>query len=78
MEAIAVADLKAHRDELRALGRGLGADTFILGLLDRTAFEEDVLGFALGPSTWFMWHCLDVGARPVSYVTLDRLPEPDA
>jgi hypothetical protein len=76
-EGIAVAYLKAQRDELRALAQSPGADTFILGLQYRTAFECNVIGFSLGPSAWLMWHCLDVGVRPVYYVSLDRLPEPE-
>jgi hypothetical protein len=77
-EAMAIACLKAHRDELSALARVPGADTFILGLQYRTAFERNVIGFTLAPSAQLMQHCLDVGCVPVYYVTLDRLPEPDA
>ena len=76
-EAMAIAYLKAHRDELSALARVPGADTFILGLQYRTAFESNVIGFTLAPSAQLMQHCLDVGCVPVYYVTLDRLPEPD-
>jgi hypothetical protein len=76
-EAIAVAYLKAHRDELRVLAHAPGADTFVLKLQYRLALETDVFGFSLGPSEWLMWHCLDVGVRPIYYVTLDRPPEPE-
>lgn len=76
-EGIAVAYLKARRDELRALARFPGTDTFILGLQYRATFESNVVGFALGPSAWLMWHCLDVGVTPTYHVTLDRPPEPD-
>jgi len=76
-EGIAVTYLKAHRDELRALGQFPGVDTFILGLQYRTSFESNVIGFCLGPSAQLMWHCLDVGCEPTYYVTLDRLPEPE-
>lgn len=76
-EGIAVAYLKAHRDELQALARFSGVGTFILGLQYRTAFESNVIGFPLGPSAQLMWHCLDVGCVPTYYVTLDRLPEPE-
>jgi hypothetical protein len=76
-EGIAVAYLKAHRDELRALARFPGVDTFILGLQYPKALESNVIGFCLGPSAQLMWHCLDVGCEPVYYVTLDRLPEPE-
>lgn len=75
-EDIAVAYLKAHRDELRALARFSGVDTFILGLQYCTTFECNVIGFCLGPSTELMRNCLDVGCEPRYYVALDRLPEP--
>lgn len=74
-EGIAIAYLKAHRDELRALARSPGVETFILGLQYRTALESNVIGFSLGLSAQLMRHCLDVGCEPVHYVTLDRLPE---
>ena len=73
-EGIAIAYLTAHRDELRALARFPGVDTFILGLQHCTALESNVVGFSLGLSASLMWHCLDVGCEPVHYVTLDRLP----
>lgn len=76
-EGIAVAFLKAHRDELRALARLPGVDTFILGLQYRKAVESNVTGFCLGPSAQLMWHCLDVGCEPTYYVILDRLPDPE-
>ena len=76
-ERIAVAYLKAHRYELRALAQCPGVNTFILGLQYRTAFESNVIAFCLGPSAQLMWHCLDVGCKPLYYVALDRLPEPE-
>jgi hypothetical protein len=54
-----------------------GADTFVLALQYRRTLESNVIGFVLGPSAWLMWHCLDVGVRPMYYVALDRLPEPE-
>ena len=71
-EEIAIAYLKAHRDELRALARFPGADTFILGLQYHMELGGNVIGFSLGTSPSLMWHCLDIGVRPVYYVTLDR------
>lgn len=71
-EAIAIAYLKAHRDELKALAAFPGVDTFILGLQYCTVFEKSVIGFSLGPSAQLMWHCLDIGCRPTYYVTLNR------
>lgn len=76
-ECIAIAYLKVHREELRALARLPGVDTFVLGLQYRAAFESNVIGFCLRPSAQLMWHCLDVGCEPIYYVTLDRLREPE-
>jgi hypothetical protein len=74
-EGIAIAYLKAHRDELRALGRFPGADTFILGLQYHMELKENVIGFSLGPSATLMRYCLEIGVRPVYYVALDRRHE---
>jgi hypothetical protein len=76
-EDIALAYLKEHREELRALGRFQGVEVFILALQYRTEFESNVVEICLGPSAQLMWHCLDVGCEPIYYVTLDRLPEPE-
>ena len=75
-EVIAVAYLQANRSELRALAQFPGADTFVLGLQYRAAFDSNVVGFCLGPSAQLMSHCLDVGCEPVYFVTFDRIPEP--
>ncbi len=78
-DSIAVTYLEAHRDELRTLARFRGVTTFILGLqYHRAAFKSNVIGFCLGPSAQLMWHCLDVGCKPVYYVTLNRLPKHNA
>lgn len=69
-ENIALAYLKAHRDELQELARYPGVDTFILGL--QYMFENDVMGFCVGPSTQLMRHCLDVGCEPTYYVALAK------
>jgi hypothetical protein len=74
-ERIALAYLRAHPDELRALGQFPGVDTFILGLQYHMKLGGGVAGFSLGPSPSLMWHCLDIGVRPVYYVTLDRRKE---
>jgi hypothetical protein len=74
-ERLAVSYLKSHRDELRALARLPGIDTFILCLQYRTAFGSNVSEFCLSPSARLMWHCLDVGCRPTYYVALARLSE---
>jgi hypothetical protein len=75
-EQIAVAYLKDHCDELRALARFPGV-AFVLALQYRTAFESNVIALSLSSSVKLMWHCLDVGCELVFYVTLDRLPEPE-
>lgn len=77
-EGIAVAYLKAHRDELRALARFPGMERFVLGLQYYTELKGNVIGFCLGPSAWLMWHCLDIGVEPTYYVTLDRRREWEA
>jgi hypothetical protein len=77
-ETIAIAYMKACRGELRALAQASGVDAFILGFQYRVVVETDVIGFSLSPSTWLLWHCLDIGVNPVYYVTLDRRSEPEA
>jgi hypothetical protein len=74
-EGIAVAYLKAHRDELRALARFPGVESFTLGLQCRMALESNVIAFGLDMSANLMWNCLDVGCEASYYVTLDRLAE---
>lgn len=74
-ESIAVAYLQDHRDELRALSRLQGVDTFILGLQYHGEFDNNTFGFCLGPSLRLMWHCLEVGCEPTYYVSIDRRPE---
>jgi len=76
-EGIAVAYLRAHHVELRRLARFPGVTSFTLGLQYRTAFEQDAIGFCLGPSSTLMRHCLDIGCELTYYVSLDRLPDPD-
>ncbi len=74
-EDIAIAYLKAHHDELRALAQFPGVETFILRLQYHWKLEEGVVGFALGPTAERMWHALDTGVWPVYFVTLDRRRE---
>jgi hypothetical protein len=74
-EKIAIAYLKANRDELRALAKFKGTETFILGFQYVCKLAEPHVGFCLSPSSELMWHALDTGIRPVFYVTLDRLQE---
>src|SRR5262249_49464062 len=60
-EQIAIAYLKAHRDELRALAQFPGVETFILGLQYVCELDESIVGFCMGPSAILMWHALDIG-----------------
>jgi hypothetical protein len=68
-EEIAVAYLKAHRDELRALGQSPGVEAFILGLV--YVCPLDATGLALGPSLTLMRHVLDIGISPRYYGTAE-------
>ena len=68
-EEIAVAYLKAHRDELRALGQFPGIEAFILGLV--YVCPLDSTGFALGPPPALMRHALDIGISPRYYGTIE-------
>jgi hypothetical protein len=72
---IAIDYLKSHRDELRALAKFPGVETFILGLQYHVQIGESTIGFSIGPSPLLMWHALDIGVRPTYYVSLDRRPE---
>jgi hypothetical protein len=71
-EEIAIGYLKAHTDELRALARFPGVDTFILGLQYHIELDDGIVGFCMGPCALLMWHALNVGVTPTYYVTLDR------
>ncbi len=73
---IAIAYLKAHREELRALAQTPGVDTFILGFQYDIDFDDNIAGFCLGPSPRLMWHCLDVGCVPTYYVNIVREGDP--
>lgn len=66
---IAIAYLKTHRDELRALAQFPGVDTCILGLV--WICKPASTGFCLGPSLQLMQHALDIGIRPLYYGTID-------
>jgi hypothetical protein len=68
-EDLAIAYLKTHRDELRALAQFPGVDTFILGLV--WICKPECLGFCVGPSPQLMWQALDIGILPQYYVTID-------
>lgn len=76
-EDIALAYLKAHRDELRMLSQYRGVDTFILGLQYICKLHEGLLGLCAGPSSELMWHALDVGVRPNYYVSFQYPVKPD-
>ena len=71
-EDIALAYLQAHREELRALAKFPGVDTFIVGLQYVCKLDGGILGFVVGPSSQLMWHALNAGVRPNYYVSFDR------
>jgi hypothetical protein len=71
-EQIAITYIQAHRDELQALARYPGVQTFILGLQYICELDESLLGFCIGPSRRLMRLALDVGIEPNYYVGLNR------
>jgi hypothetical protein len=75
-ENIAIAYLRAHRDELRAIAAFPGVDAFILGLVYIAKLNEADTGVALEWPPELMRSALDVGVRPVHYITYDRPSKP--
>ena len=69
-EDIAIAFLKEHRDNLKALGEFPGVTHFTLGLQYATRTQGPV-GFCMGASLWLMWHLLDVGCTLSNYVWVE-------
>src|ERR1700758_3293389 len=57
-ERTAIEYLKAHREELRLLGKYPGVETFILGLQYVCKLNESILGFCQGVSTPLMRLCV--------------------
>jgi hypothetical protein len=76
-ENIAIAYLRAHRDELRAVAAFPGVDAFILGLVYIAKLEEGATGVALDWPPELMQSALDVGITPIHYVTYDRPSKPE-
>jgi hypothetical protein len=68
-EDIAIAYLKTHEAELRALAQFPGVDTFILGLV--LICKPEQTGFCVGPSPHLMRQALDIGILPLYYGTID-------
>jgi len=71
-EQLAVAFLKAHRDDLKALGQFPGVSHFTLGLQYLRTFQRESFGCCMSASKWLMWHCLDVGCSLSHYVCVER------
>ena len=71
-EAIAIAYLKEHRDELRALGELSGVRVFNMDLQYNFKLSPNTVGFWVEPAAPLMRHALDVGVRLSYYVRLDR------
>jgi hypothetical protein len=68
-EDTAVTYLNEHEDELKALARFPGVDTFILGLVWICTPEQT--GFCVGPSAELMQLALDIGIFTLYYCTID-------
>jgi hypothetical protein len=68
-EEIAVAYLKANRDELRTLAKFPGVEALNLGLVYRLPLNA--VGCVTGPPPNLMFHALDAGVSPNYYVTLE-------
>jgi hypothetical protein len=71
-ERIAIEYLTANRNTLKALGNHPTVTTFIVGLQYHIELDETDMGFCMGPSTSLMRLCLDIGARPMFYVSLAK------
>ena len=69
-EEIALAYLKAHRDELRALSERPGIEATTIAFQYPFDPSGGVFGVCLGPSGSLMWHALDCGFTPLYYVTI--------
>jgi hypothetical protein len=68
-EEIAVAYLRANREQLRALAKFPGVEVLSLGLVCH--LRLDVIGCGTGPSATLMYHALDSGVGLTYNVTLE-------
>ena len=68
-EDTAVSYLNRHKEELKALARFPGVETFILGLVWICTPEQFL--FSVGPSADLMQLALDIGIFPLYYCTID-------
>jgi hypothetical protein len=71
-EQIAIDYLSANHDALKLLAQAPGVTTFILGLQYQVKLEENITGFAIGPSAPLMSLALDIGIAPTYYIMLER------
>lgn len=76
-EDMAISYLNAHRDELRAIAEFPGVDAFILGLAYIAKLEPSVSGVALDWPRELMLPAVDIGIRPVHYITYDQPSKPE-
>jgi len=67
---LAIAFLKAHRDQLKALGQFPGVTNFTVGLQYSAEAQRNLVGFSMGVSSLLMWHLLDIGCTLTHYVWL--------
>ena len=58
---IAVAFIKEHREDLKALSEFPGVTHFTLGLHYSHTRTGNVIGFSMYASRWLMWRLLDIG-----------------
>jgi hypothetical protein len=73
---MAITYLRAHRDELRAIAEFPGVDAFILGLVYIAKLDAGVSGVALDWPRELMVLAVDIGVRPIHYVTYGRPSKP--
>ncbi len=71
-EKIAVAFLKANRDELRTLAHLPGVTDFTLWLHCRQEkVRPNLYAFSIGTSSSLMWHVLDTGCALYHWISLE-------
>lgn len=71
-EEMATKYLREHRNELRAVREFPGVEAFVLGLVYIAKLNEGVHGVALDWAPELMLAAIDIGIRPVHYITYDH------
>jgi hypothetical protein len=70
---LAIDYIRANRDELRALGRFPGVETFCLGLQRNMTFHPNLLCLCIGSSKLLMGETLDIGADLSYYLSFQTV-----